>query len=80
MSREDVRDELDEILNRKRAKVPAISEAFEELANVAVKNRVSITISVNRDGTEYMLSPWEPYQPMCPYTRQKCAEEVSGDA
>ena len=74
----DVKQELDEILNRRRKTEPAIGEVFEELFKVATKHKVSFTISVNRDGTEYSVSPWEPYQPICPYARQRCVEEDDG--
>lgn len=78
MTCENARDELDEILNRRRATNPAIGEVFEELSKVATKHKVSFTISTNRDGTEYTVTPWEPYQPTCPYARQRCAEEDDG--
>lgn len=66
-------DMLDEILNNRKA---GPNDALKMLARVATGEKVCITVTVEPDGRqEYSISPWEPYQPRCPYADLPCGEE-----
>ena len=76
----DYEDEIAKILNgRNKPKPPPLPEIFGALAEIAEKHKISYTITTNPDGgQEITVSPWEPYQPICPYARQRRAEEDDG--
>ena len=72
-----IEEELDDLFCRKRNY--DFRETMLLLADFAKLKRVEIHVTTSRDGTEITVEPWEPYQPTCPYARQRCAEEATGD-
>lgn len=71
-----IEEELDDLLCNKRNY--DFQETMLLLADFAKLKRVEIHVTTSRDGTEITVEPWEPYQPTCPYARQRCAEEDDG--
>jgi len=71
-----IEEELDDLFCKKRNY--DFQETMLFLADFVKLKRVEIHDVVNRDGTEITVEPWEPYQPTCPYARQRCAEEDDG--
>ena len=71
-----IEEELDDLFRQKRNY--DWKETMLFLADFARLKRVEIRVTTSRDGTEITVEPWEPYQPICPYARQRCAEEDDG--
>ena len=49
-----------------------IYELAEELIERVKREMISVSITAHPDGeVEVMISPWESYQPRCPYGKEK---------
>lgn len=54
-------------------------ELAEEFIKRVKEEHITVSITINGDDSmEVIVSPYEPYQPFCPYARQRCAEEDDG--
>lgn len=54
-------------------------EIARELIDRVKRDSLSLTVTIDADDrVEIMVSPYESYQPTCPYAKRGCVEEDDG--
>ena len=52
-------------------KIDELSQTIEHLVQRVIDDKVSVSITIEPDRAEIFVSPWEPYQTICPYGKKK---------